>query len=171
MKSDHPVLQIAAMQRKHIRDIMPIENSVYPRPWTEKVFAEEIEMMGRGRRHYLIASVGKMLVGYGGLLFAEDDAHVTNIAVHPEWHLRGVATELMLELAAEARNRECAALTLEVRHTNTAAQELYRRFGFAPAGIRQRYYENTDGAIVMWCTDIQSDEYSQRLAAIEQSRP
>ena len=171
MRGDNPVLEIVTMQRKHIRDIMPIENAVYPRPWTEKVFAEEIEMMGRGRRHYVVAHVGKVLVGYGGLLFAEDDAHITNIAVKPDWHLRGVATEMMLELAAEARNRECEALTLEVRHTNTAAQELYRRFGFVPAGIRQKYYENTDDAIVMWCTDIQSDEYSHRLAKIVQSRP
>jgi ribosomal-protein-alanine N-acetyltransferase len=91
--------------------------------------------------------------------------------VNPEWHQRGVATEMMLELASEARNRECQALTLEVRHTNTAAQELYRRFGFVPAGIRQKYYENTDDAIVMWCTDIQSDEYSQRIEAIVRSRP
>jgi ribosomal-protein-alanine N-acetyltransferase len=112
-----------------------------------------------------------VLVGYGGWLFAEEDAHITNIADKPDWHLRGVATEMMLELAAEARNRECEALTLEVRHTNTAAQELYRRFGFVPAGIRQKYYENTDDAIVMWCTDIQSDEYSQRLDKIVQSRP
>jgi ribosomal-protein-alanine N-acetyltransferase len=78
---------------------------------------------------------------------------------------------MMLELASEARNRECQALTLEVRHTNTGAQELYRRFGFVPAGIRQKYYENTDDAIVMWCTDIQSDEYSRRLDAIVRSRP
>lgn len=171
MSGENPLLKILTMQRKHIRDIMPIENLVYPKPWSEKVFSEEIEMMGRGRRHYLVAYVGKELVGYGGLLFAEHDAHITNIAVNPEWHERGVATELMLELANEARIRECAALTLEVRHTNTAAQELYRRFGFVPAGIRKKYYENTDDAIVMWCTDIQSDEYSQRLAQIVESRP
>ena len=49
------------------------------------------------------------------------------------------------------------AWTLEVRASNTAAQELYRQFGFAPAGVRKRYYENTEDAIVMWCHDIQSD--------------
>mgnify|MGYP006193479123 CR=1 FL=1 len=77
---------------------------------------------------------------------------------------------MMLELAVEARNRECEALTLEVRHTNTAAQELYRRFGFAPVGVRAKYYENRDDAIVMWCTDIQSEVYEARLQTIEAER-
>jgi ribosomal-protein-alanine N-acetyltransferase len=62
-------------------------------------------------------------------------------------------------------------LTLEVRHTNTAAQELYRRFGFVPAGVRRKYYENTDDAIVMWCQDIQQDAFRQRLRNIEKTRP
>jgi ribosomal-protein-alanine N-acetyltransferase len=48
---------------------------------------------------------------------------------------------------------------------------LYRRFGFAPAGIRRKYYENTDDAIVMWCQDIQTDEYRLRLEAITDTRP
>jgi ribosomal-protein-alanine N-acetyltransferase len=94
----------------------------------------------------------------------------TNLAVNPTWHRRGVATELLLELAWEARARGFLALTLEVRHTNVAAQDLYRRFGFVPAGVRKKYYENTDDAIVMWCSDIQGDEFSRLLGEIESAR-
>ena len=47
--------------------------------------------------------------------------------------------------------------------SSTGAQELYRRFGFAPAGVRTRYYENTEDAIVMWCTGIQTSAYGERL--------
>ena len=53
--------------------------------------------------------------------------------------------------------------------SSTGAQELYRRFGFVPAGIRTRYYENTEDAIVMWCNDLTGDEYGERLDAIRQS--
>ena len=166
-----PVLDILPMRRKHLKAIMPIEEVVYPRPWTLGVFHAEIELVRREQRFYIVGQIGEELVGYGGLLFTPDDAHVTNIAVHPEWQRRGIATDLLLELAWNARERECQALTLEVRMSNTPAQELYRRFGFVPAGIRQKYYENTDDAIVMWCTDIQSDEYSQRIEAIVRSRP
>jgi len=167
----NPELVIVQMQRRDIREIMPIENAVYPKPWTEKVFQDEIEMMHRNQRLYLVARVGRELVGYCGLLFANDDAHITNVAVSPRWQHCGVATELMLEIASEARSRGFQALTLEVRHTNVAAQELYRRFGFVPAGIRKKYYENTDDAIVMWCQDIQGDAFAERVGEIARSRP
>ena len=165
--SGSPYLQVAQMQTRHIRHIMPIEQSLYPRPWTARIFEEEIALMKRDNRQYLVAHVGSELVGYAGLLFSDEDAHVTNIAVSADWQGRGVATELLLELAWFAREHKFKNLTLEVRHTNTAAQKLYQRFGFLPAGVRKKYYENTDDAIVMWCSDIQGEEFERRLQAIE----
>lgn len=165
-----PLLVISEMQRRHIRSILSIEQQVYPRPWTSRVFEEEIALIPEGHRHYLVAHVSNQVVGYGGLLFAADDAHITNLAVNPEWQRRGIATELLLELAWEARYRKFSALTLEVRITNLAAQDLYRRFGFLPAGVRKKYYENTDDAIVMWCSDIQGEAFAKRLADIEGTR-
>ena len=107
------------------------------------------------------------MIGYAGLWISPDPAgdqgHITNIAVAADHRRRGVATRLLGSLAAMAIERGCIALTLEVRVSSTGAQELYRRFGFAPAGVRKRYYENTEDAIVMWCHDIQSDDYARRL--------
>ena len=163
-------LVIVPMRRAHIRKIMPIEQQVYPRPWTAQVFIEELEQARVGKRHYLVGTIGDELVGYGGLLYVENDAHVTTIAVHPMWRSRGIATELLLDLAWEANRRGCEAMTLEVRHTNVAAQQLYRRFGFVPAGVRKKYYENRDDAIVMWCAGVQQPEFVERLQKIELSR-
>jgi ribosomal-protein-alanine N-acetyltransferase len=61
-------------------------------------------------------------------------------------------------------------MTLEVRHTNVSAQHLYQRFGFVPAGVRKKYYENRDDAIVMWCAGVQEDDFIARLRNIELSR-
>jgi [ribosomal protein S18]-alanine N-acetyltransferase len=58
------------------------------------------------------------------------------------------------------------SIALEVRVTNHAAQSLYERFGFTQAGVRPRYYENTDDALVMWCDGIRSEQYQQRLVAL-----
>jgi len=167
---DPPALVIAPMRRAHIRHIMPIEQQVYPRPWTAQVFVEELDQVRAGKRHYLVGTIANELVGYGGLLYVEQDAHVTNVAVHPMWRSRGIATELLLDLAWEAHRRGCAAMTLEVRHTNLSAQKLYARFGFVPVGVRKKYYENRDDAIVMWCADVQQQEFSTRLQQIERSR-
>ena len=92
-------LVIVPMRRAHIRKIMPIEQQVYPRPWTAQVFVEELEQARVGKRHYLVGTIGDELVGYGGLLYVENDAHVTKLAVHPMWRSRGIATELLLDLA------------------------------------------------------------------------
>lgn len=167
---DSTSLVIVPMRRAHIRNIMPIEQQIYPRPWTAQVFVEELEQVRAGKRCYLVGTIGNELVGYGGLLYVEQDAHITNVAVHPMWRSRGIATELLLDLSWEARRRGCDAMTLEVRHTNTTAQKLYERFGFVPAGVRKKYYENRDDAIVMWCADVQQQEFGARLRQIESSR-
>lgn len=165
------VLVIGPMKKSHIDAIMPIETSVYPRPWTPGVFADELREMVRGTRHYLVAHLGKRLVGYAGMIYMQDGAHVTNIAVDPGERRRGIATELLLDLAWEARRTGADAMTLEVRDSNRPAQELYRRFGFVPVGVRPKYYENRDDAVVMWCHDLQSADVAARLREIEQSRP
>ncbi|HEX4982928.1 MAG TPA: ribosomal protein S18-alanine N-acetyltransferase, partial [Ilumatobacteraceae bacterium] len=116
---------------------------------------------------YIVARRRRAVIGYAGLWISADPAgdqgHVTNLVVAADHRRRGVATRLLGALATVAIERGCVALTLEVRVSSTGAQELYRKFGFGPAGVRKRYYENTEDAIVMWCHDIQSDEYSHRL--------
>jgi ribosomal-protein-alanine N-acetyltransferase len=158
------------MRRRHLRRVLEIEEQSYPRPWTPRTFSSELQQMRNGNRYYLVAYVGDIMVGYGGLMFSGDDAHITNVAVDPAFQGRGVATEIMLDLCNIARDRGCTAMTLEVRHTNTAAQNLYRRFGFVPAGVRKKYYENTDDAIIMWAHGIDTEEFHERLQLIEARR-
>jgi ribosomal-protein-alanine N-acetyltransferase len=163
---DEPIV-IEEMRRKHLNDMLPIEQDAYPKPWSRSVFESELEQVRSGNRHYIVARRRRLVIGYAGLWISPDPAgdqgHITNIAVAADHRRRGVATRLLGTLAAVAIERGCIALTLEVRVSSTGAQELYRRFGFAPAGVRKRYYENTEDAIVMWCHDIQSDEYTRRL--------
>jgi [ribosomal protein S18]-alanine N-acetyltransferase len=160
-------LEIAPMQRRHLRDVMPIEQGAYPTPWSRGVFESELDQVGNGSRYYVVARRNRELMGYAGLWFVPDpdgdQAHVTNIVVAPSARRQHVGTRLMLDLARRAIDRGCVAWTLEVRASSHGAQELYRAFGFVPAGVRKRYYDNTEDAIVMWCHDIQSDGYRERL--------
>ena len=164
-------LTTETMRRKHLKKVLEIENKVYPNPWTPRTFTSELQQMRIGSRYYLVAYVGDVMVGYGGLWFSGDDAHITNVAVDPTWQGRGVATEIMLDLSILAHDHGCTAMTLEVRHTNVAAQELYRRVGFVPAGVRKKYYENTDDAIIMWAHGVDTDEFMERIRLIESRRP
>ncbi len=156
-------LTIEPLRRRHLAALMPIEQASYPKPWTLNVFHGELEMMRRGERTYVAAMLGRELVGYAGLLYSDDSGHVTNIAVAAQHQRQGVATRLLAELAWAAIERGCVGLTLEVRVSNTSAQALYERFGFEPAGVRKRYYENVEDAIVMWRHGIREAEYRDRL--------
>jgi [ribosomal protein S18]-alanine N-acetyltransferase len=173
LRRDEPappdVVTLATMRRRDLRAILPIEAVSYPRPWSHGVFVSEIDQMRSGSRHYVVARRGKELVGYAGLWFSAGEAHVTNVAVHPDARRTGIATHLLLELADEARRRCCTAWTLEVRVSSTGAQELYRRFGFVPAGVRPKYYENVEDAIVMWCNDLMGSRYGAQLALIRRT--
>jgi ribosomal-protein-alanine N-acetyltransferase len=163
---------IEPMRMRHVGQIMAIEREAYPRAWTATVFHDELREARHGRRFYVVARRGRVVLGYGGIMFVPGpagtggEAHITNIAVHSAERRAGVATRIVSTLADAAIRRGCTAWTLEVRATSHGAQELYRRFGFVPAGIRKNYYENDTDAIVMWCHDIQSAEYARRLGEL-----
>ncbi|MFZ1488764.1 MAG: ribosomal protein S18-alanine N-acetyltransferase [Ilumatobacteraceae bacterium] len=164
----HPAdLTLEAMRKRHLRAVLAIERQSYPKPWTIGVFQSEIDLARDDRRYYVVAKQAHAVVGYAGLLYSPEGAHVTNIAVDPRLRRGGIGRRLLLDLVREARRARCTSMTLEVRVSNVAAQEMYRAFGFVPAGIRHNYYENTDDAIVMWLHDIDSDEYAARIAEIE----
>jgi [ribosomal protein S18]-alanine N-acetyltransferase len=162
-----PTLKIAPMRRRHLRSVLRIEAEVYPRPWTLGLYLGELALPEE-RRIYIVARSGGHVVGHAGLMFAADDGHVTTVAVDPPWQRRGVAARLLLVLFREARVRGATDLTLEVRATNEPAKSLYRRFGFAEAGIRKGYYaESGEDAVIMWAHDVDTEDYRRRLDRIE----
>lgn len=164
-----PTVTVSPMRHRHLRSVLAIEGAVYPRPWSSRLFAEELD---RSRRSYLVARVGPTVVGHAGLLMIADDGHVATVAVEPAWHGRQIATRLLVELVRQAVAMGANQLTLEVRMSNDRAQGLYRRFGFVPAGARKAYYaESGEDALVMWAHDVTTDDYARRLASLEATLP
>jgi len=158
-------VHLAPMRRRHLRGVVRIESQVYPRPWSHSLFVSELAL--RSSRAYVVARVGREVVGYAGLMMSMTDGHVTTIAVDPAWHRRGIGTRLLLTLAHEAIDRGALAMTLEVRLSNRAAQEMYKRFGFNAVGVRKGYYADTgEDALVMWAYEISEPPYGRLLAGI-----
>jgi [ribosomal protein S18]-alanine N-acetyltransferase len=163
-------VQILPMRRRHLRAVLRIEQQVYPRPWSTSLFLSELAL--RSTRSYIVARAGRELVGYAGLMMTLDDGHITTIAVDPNWHRHKIGTRLLLVLAREGIARGAASLTLEVRITNKPAQDLYRRFGFVPVGVRKNYYQEVnEDALVMWANEVDQPAYAALLASIERTVP
>jgi ribosomal-protein-alanine N-acetyltransferase len=153
------------MRRRHLRGVMAIERQVYPRPWSPNLFLSE--MAESGNRRYLVARIDREVVGYGGLICYGEEAHVTNIAVDPEWHRQKIGTRLLHDLVVEAGGMGAEAVSLEVRVTNWGAQRLYGRFGFHPVGVRKNYYQEIgEDALIMWLDGIASSQFRRRLAEL-----
>lgn len=157
---------IREMTRSDIPTVAALERVIYPQPWSARLFFDEL---GRDDRSYLvIESPERDVLGYGGLLLVEQDAHITSLTVAPAQRGRRLGTRLLLALIERALEQGAQHLTLEVRVSNTSAQGLYDRFGFAPVGKRKDYYIDED-ALVMWAIDIDTDAYAERIAGIRES--
>lgn len=159
-------VRIVPMRRDHLNDVHRIDTQVYPKPWSLSLFRQELALTDS--RVYVVAQVNEQLVGHAGMMLAAGEGHITTVAVDPQWQGRGIASRMLLELHRRAVERGASAMTLEVRVSNQRAIELYRRFGYAPAGIRRNYYsEEGEDALIMWAHDVHQPAHAERLAAIE----
>ena len=155
-------MMIRAMSRSDVPTVATLERDIYPDPWSARVFFDEL---GHANRSYVVVTEEGEIIGYGGFMLVESDAHITTLGVAPGHRRRKLGTRILLALVERAVGRGARHLTLEVRATNTDAQLLYERFGFSPVGKRKGYYREED-AIVMWAIDIDAEEYSVRLDEI-----
>ena len=161
-----PEVVVAPMRRRHLRGVVSIEEMTNHRPWSSSLFAGELKMPTS--RVYVVALEGSVVLGFGGVMYVADEAHLTTIAVHPAEQRNQIGTRLMLALIRCCISDGVDAMTLEVRMTNSAAQEMYRRFGFAPGGIRPQYYADVgEDALIMWAHGLGSGAMAERLHSIE----
>jgi [ribosomal protein S18]-alanine N-acetyltransferase len=158
-------IEFTRMRRRHLRRVLSIESSVYPRPWSASLFLSELAQ--KTTRSYVVAKHDGEVVGYAGMMFAAHEAHVTNIAVDPDFHGYRVGTRLLLMIITEALARGSHTLSLEVRVSNQIARTMYEKFGFETVGRRKGYYiETNEDAYVMTVDDALSTEYRLLLQSI-----
>lgn len=129
--------------------VLAIEKVSFPTPWTRNSYLNEI--YSNDFAYYYVARFEREVIGYAGLWIIFDEAHVTNVAVHPDYRGRRLGELLLNILIQEAIYLGADRMTLEVRVSNHPARRLYERLGFVSAGIRKGYYnDNKEDAIIMW---------------------
>jgi len=160
-------IELTAMRRRHVRQVMRIESQVYTRPWSAALFLQEIAR--RSDRFYIVAKLESDVVGYGGLMSSGLEAHITTIAVDPLLHGRHIGMKIMICLMDAAIERGGRTVSLEVRKSNAGAQAMYEQFAFQPVGVRRGYYiETGEDAVVMWVDGVNEPSYSTRLNGLRE---
>lgn len=161
------MIEIIPLTVDRLGEVVEMECQVYPTPWSEQTFLDEL---AAPNRTYLVALGDGRVVGYAGMMMVGDEAHITTVVTLPERRRERVATRLMLSLVLQAIEEGARSLTLEVRTSNKSAQALYRRFGMAPVGVRKKYYVSED-ALIMWVHDLDTPRYRERLDGIAAGLP
>jgi [ribosomal protein S18]-alanine N-acetyltransferase len=147
------VTTIRKMTETDLAAVVALEAESQPKPWSEKVFRDEL---GADNRTYLV--VGEPINAFGGVMVVGEEAHVTNLLVASEWRRQGLGRALLVALIEAAVRNGAKHLTLEVRAGNLEARSLYASVGMAPVGVRRNYYGDDD-AIIMWAHDIDAEDF------------
>jgi ribosomal-protein-alanine N-acetyltransferase len=147
-----PPYFIRSMHVDDLPDVMRNETAAYTTPWVEEGYRNELTQ--NKQAHYYVAgrhmSIQDELIGHAGYWLIHDEAHVSTIAIHPEWQNRGLGRLLLWHNLTEIMKHPIILITLEVRESNEYAQRLYSRFGFEQVGRRKRYYsDNGEDALLM----------------------
>jgi ribosomal-protein-alanine N-acetyltransferase len=139
-------VEIRLAAHADIEAIHELEEASFPSPWRREFFESELRASGRFN---LVAFRNGALIGYVFAMWYFDEMHVNKIAVAEHERRRGIANDLMDKCFRFARANRIKSISLEVRKSNTGAQEFYKQLDFAASYTRPRYYPDGEAAVVM----------------------
>ncbi len=154
------VFKIVKMEHDYIDDILQVEELCYgAHHWSRDSFLTELNNKISSYRCIIDTQTNKC-VGYMGIWKIADEAHVTNLSVHPDYQNKKFAHRLLLASIDECYENKIKYITLEVRESNEKAIGLYKKFGFKSLGKRKKYYQdNNEDAYIMWSENIFDKKY------------
>ncbi|MBU8881296.1 ribosomal protein S18-alanine N-acetyltransferase [Bacillus sp. FJAT-29790] len=142
-------LTFRLLNEKDVDAIHEIEHESFTAPWSREAFQNELT------KNQFAVYVGLeedgIVIGYCGVWIVIDEAHITNVALLPQYRGKKLGEALMREVMEVSSRKGAKSMTLEVRLSNVVAQSLYRKLGFQNGAIRKNYYtDNQEDALVMW---------------------
>lgn len=141
---------IRPIREEDVRGVCEIEKLCFAMPWSEDSIMHDVKENPAACWLILDDGAGRVLA-YAGMWFVLDEAHVCNIAVHPDCRGMGYGRRIFEALIETAQKNLMSLMELEVRRSNTVAQNLYHSCGFIDVGYRKRYYEdNKEDALLMF---------------------
>lgn len=132
-----------------IDQLVAIEQQSFAVPWPKDAFYNDI--VHNRFAAYIMIECNAQVAGYCGVWLVMDEAHITNIALLPQYRGRKLGETLLRKVMELAKEAGAQTMSLEVRVSNLPARRLYKKLGFQEGGIRKNYYtDNYEDALVMW---------------------
>ena len=114
--------------------------------WSYNILKQELE---NGKSKYFVAKQENEIVGFAGILLIIDQVNIMNIVVKKDKRNFGIGSLLLEEIIRYSKIHNATSITLEVNEKNIPAIKLYKKYGFKQVGLRRKYYNNEDNAILM----------------------
>ena len=146
------MIHFRRMIKEDAAGVEVVEKASFAMPWSRQSFWEEA---ANEKTWYLLTLSDERIIGYMGAWLLLDEAHITNVAMLPEFRGQGIGSKMLSEYIHIVKQKGITAMTLEVRPSNQAAIALYEKFGFRSVGLRKGYYQdNNEAAMIMWNTKL-----------------
>lgn len=180
---------VEPMRLLDIGEVMEIEHDSFPSPWSARAYRHdllendlshyfvvrqrslerpELSLLARVRRS-LGVGIRPAILGYGGFWLMAGEAHISTIAVQPNWRRRGIGELLLVAMLDRATELGAEIATLEVRVSNVTARNLYHKYGFQQVGLRRRYYRDRDeDALIMSTERLTSAIFQSHFQQLKQ---
>jgi len=150
-------LNIRKMTVEDVRAVAELDQISFSLPWPERSFA--FEVTGNPASRCWVAEVDGQIVGMIVAWLFVDEVHIATLATHPDFRRQRIAQKLLIHTLHYTYDEGAITSFLEVRESNLAAQEMYRKFGYENTGRRKRYYkDNDEDAILMTLEKIKVEE-------------
>src|SRR5215207_120979 len=133
---------IRKMTLDDIEQVIAIDRVSFSLPWPERSF--RFDLTDNPASRCWVAEIDGKVAGMIVAWLIVDEVHVATIATHPDFRRRGVAKKLLAHTLQYLKEEGAQSSFLEVRASNFAAQEMYRKFGYEESGVRPRYYKDND---------------------------
>ena len=161
-------LQLHPLTAADLPQVLALDQACFGGLWSKEGYLREMASPNSTLLILPSPTDGDRLMGLGCLWSIVEEAHITIMAVHPDFQGQGLGQLILLGLLRDAWIRGLERATLEVRDTNAPAIALYEKFGFQTAGVRKGYYKATgEDALIMWRKSINDLRFSEQLTEWE----
>ncbi|WP_138505307.1 ribosomal protein S18-alanine N-acetyltransferase [Nostoc sp. PA-18-2419] len=157
-------LEIQLLKKEHLSALLELDRACFGGLWTMEGYQRELDSPNSECLGLFSPVSNSRLLGMGCFWSILEEAHITILAVHPQYHRQGLGQALLYSVLKTACDRGLERATLEVRASNLKAISLYQKFDFKTAGRRRRYYQdNGEDALILWLSDLQHPKFQVTL--------
>jgi len=135
------LVEIRTMNYADLKSVIAVELKAYPHPWTLGIFRDCLRI---GYNAWVM-TLDNAVIGYSIVMLAPGEAHILNICVDPDYQKKGLGRYLLRHVLKKSNQTDVDMVLLEVRRSNTGAQQLYKSEGFHELGVRKAYYPADNG--------------------------